>query len=260
MKIVVCIKQVPDTSDIKWTENNTISREGVESILNPMDLYAVNLAVKLKSCNDNAKITVVSMGPLQAMDVIKKAIALGCDSGILLSDRKFAGADTYATAKTLAHLISKKVPDFDLIVCGQYASDGDTAQTGPSLARQLNIPAVTYVKSSQFINDKLIVTRETEIAYEKYEVALPSLLCVSKGDVEPGRAKIQGFINAKNANVEILNCEDVDMCAEHTGIKGSPTYVSKAFTPKIEHNGEIYICDDSDVCAKVLVEKINEYV
>ena len=145
MKIIVCIKQVPDTTDIKWTENNTIQREGVESVINPYDVYAIEEALKLKKEIDNVEITVLTMGPLQAEDMLKKAISVGCDKGILLTDKKFAGADTYATGKTIAAAIKTKISDYDLILCGQFAVDGDTAQTGPSIANQLGIPQVTYV-------------------------------------------------------------------------------------------------------------------
>lgn len=261
MKIVVCIKQVLDTSDIKWTKDNTINREGVESILNPLDLYALETALKIKDKFDDVKVYVVSMGPLQAMEIIKKAIALGCDGGYLLSDKKFAGADTFVTAKTLSKLILKKIPDFDLILCGQFAVDGDTAQTGPALAKQLDISLVTFVKSVEFNNDNsLFVQRETELNIEKYNVSLPAVLCVGKGDFEIRRAKISGFIKAKNTDVEILACSDIDLTPEEAGLKGSPTFVAKAFTPVIEHKGDVYFSENLNDTIEVLISKINEYV
>lgn len=256
MKIVLCIKQVPDTSDIKWTENNTINREGVESILNPMDLCATESALKIKDIN-NAEINVVTMGPLQAEKVLKYAISMGCDKGFLLSDKKFAGSDTYATAKTLAHFVKTQVADFDLIICGQFASDGDTAQTGPSLAKQLNIPVVTYVQEVKPEKNKLLVKRETETAYETYTAELPVLICISNDD--PRRPKINGFIKSKNTEIKVLSCEDIGLSPEETGIKGSPTYVSKAFTPEIKHNGEIYVDEDLKTTVDILKTKIREY-
>ena len=144
MKIALCVKQVPDTSDIKWTENNTMQREGVESILNPYDVYATELALKLKK-EYNATVTVFTMGPNQAEKVLRSIIALGADDGVLICDKKFAGADTYATGKTISSAIKKVMPDFDLILCGQFAIDGDTAQTAPSLAGHLNINQITFV-------------------------------------------------------------------------------------------------------------------
>ena len=146
MKIVLCVKQVPDTSDIKWTENNTIQREGLESITNPYDVYAFESALRLKNKYGNVSITALTMGPGQAEEMLRKFIALGADNGVLLCDKKFAGADTYATGKTIASAIESKISDYDLIVCGQFAVDGDTAQTGPSIANFLGIPQVTYVK------------------------------------------------------------------------------------------------------------------
>lgn len=258
MKIVLCIKQVPDTSDIKWTENNTINREGVESVINPVDLYAIETALRLKDKN-NADISAVSMGPLQAKDVIKYAISMGCDRGYLLSDKKFAGSDTYATAKTLAHFVKSHVPDFDLIICGQFAADGDTAQTGPSLAKQLDIPVVTYVKEVKEDNKNLVIKRESEQYLETYNAEPPLLICVSKGEHEPRRPKINGFIKSKNTEIKVLSCDDIGLSPENTGIKGSPTYVSKAFTPEISHNGEMYFCDDIKKSANILKQKIREY-
>ena len=144
MKIALCIKQVPDTTDIRWTEQNTIQREGVESVINPYDVYALELALKLKSQIENAQITVFTMGPNQAESMLRKTLALGCDNAVLISDRKFAGADTYATGLTISRAIRTALPDFDLIICGQFAVDGDTAQTGPNIANFLEIPQGTY--------------------------------------------------------------------------------------------------------------------
>ena len=167
MKLIVCVKQVPDTTDIKWTENNTIQREGVESITNPFDVYAIEEALKIKKTCKDVEITVITMGPLQAEDMLKKAIAVGCDNGVLISDRKFAGADTYATGKTIASAIKNKISDFDLIICGQFAIDGDTAQTGPSIANQLDIPQATFVKNVVECDENCItVTREIEEGQE----------------------------------------------------------------------------------------------
>ena len=180
MKIIVCIKQVPDTTDIKWTENNTIQREGVESVINPFDVYAIEKALQVKKELENVEITVLSMGPNQAEDVLRKAIALGCDKAVLVSDKKFAGADTYATAKTLASAIKSKLSNFDLIVCGQFAVDGDTAQTGPEIASQLGIPQITYVKDINRIEENsLYAQRELEDGIETVKVEFPTLLCVS---------------------------------------------------------------------------------
>ena len=144
-KIIVCIKQVPDTNDIKWTEHNTIQRDGLDSIINPYDISAIQFANNFKYVLDDVKITVVSMGPTQAKDALKEAIAIGADEANLLSDKKFSAADTLATAYTLSQFIKSKFPDFNIILCGQQAIDGDTAQTPSSLAEKLDIPQITNV-------------------------------------------------------------------------------------------------------------------
>lgn len=232
MKIIICIKQVPDTTDIKWTENNTIQREGVESVTNPFDVYAIEKALQLKKELKDVEITVLTMGPPQAETILRKAIAVGCDKGILISDKKFAGADTYATAKTLASAIKSKVPEFDLILCGQFAVDGDTAQTAPELAEQLNIPQVTYTKEINRCDGRFAYcVRELENGLETVRVEFPALICSLKSGNNVTRPNINGCINAQKANIETFSMEDIGLTPEDTGIKGSPTFVSKAFRP-----------------------------
>lgn len=233
MKIVVCIKQVPDTTEIKWTENNTIQRDGVESIMNPYDVQALETALKIKNSRDDVFITVITMGPPQAVDMLKKAIALGADDAILLSDKKFAGADTYATGRTLSKAIAEKAGDFDLIICGQFAIDGDTAQTGPAIATRLDIPQVTFVRDIKEVhNDRIVVEREIENGVEIVEVRLPALMCTLLGSNEPMRAKVAGVIKGQNFDVKIFGHEEIGLTPDEIGIKGSPTYVSKAFRPE----------------------------
>lgn len=258
MKIIVCIKQVPDTTDIKWTENNTLQRDGVESILNPYDLYAINEAVKLKKLIPNTEITALTMGPNQAEEVLKKAIALGCDRGILLSDKKFAGADTYATAHTLTQAIRTKIFDFDLILCGQFAIDGDTAQTGPSIAAQLGIPQVTFVKNLERCDGKSVYAiRQLEDGFETVKAEFPVLMCILKDDKEPPRPTINGIITAQKTSVQTLSIDDINMIPEEAGLRGSPTYVSKAFRP--EHNREkCKFAKDSALFAEIIRNCTNE--
>jgi electron transfer flavoprotein beta subunit len=240
MQIVLCIKQVPDTADIKWTENNTIQREGVESIINPFDMYAIETALRLKEKIKDVHITVITMGPPQAEEILKKSIAMGADEGFLLSDRKFAAADTVATSRTLAKAIQEKMPDADLIICGQFAIDGDTAQTGPSIAQHMNIPQVTYVKEiTGYKEGVLTVKREVEDGTEILSVQLPALLCMLKCDYEPRRTMINGFIRAQKSQVNSYSMEDVNLSPEEVGMKGSPTYVSRAFRPEQKQGGEV---------------------
>ena len=260
MQIALCIKQVPDTADIKWTENNTIQREGVESVINPFDTYAIETAVRLKEKIKDVHITVLSMGPPQAQEILKKAISMGVDDGFLVSDRKFAGADTIATSKTLAAAISEKIKDVDLIICGQFATDGDTAQTGPSIAQHLNFPQVTYVKEITGYKDGVLtVKREVEDGVEIVKVQLPAVLCMLKCDYEPRRPLIEGFIKAHNANVKSYSMEDVNLLPEEVGMKGSPTYVSKAFRPEQKQGGEVIVPNDAKDGAKILKEKLEEF-
>lgn len=252
MKIVLCIKQVPDTSDIKWTENNTIQREGLESIINPYDVYAIESALKLKRSYENIEITALTMGPSQAADMLKKTIAVGVDKGVLISDRKFAAADTYATGKTIGTVIKEKISDYDLIICGQFAIDGDTAQTGPSIANTLGIPQVTYVQEIISYDDNhLIVRRELEDGSEIVKVTLPAVVCVLKDYFEPTRAKINGIIKAQNTEITTYGLDDISLQPEDVGLKGSPTYVSRAFRPSPKDT----VCVFEETC-ETLAEKI----
>jgi len=246
LKIIVCVKQVPDTTEIKWTENNTIQREGVESIMNPYDVWALESALQIKREIPNTIITVVTMGPNQAESMLKKAIALGADDAVLLSDKKFAGADTYATSKTLSQAIKEKLSNFDLIICGQFAIDGDTAQTGPSIAAKLDIPQVTFVEEiTEIRDDKLVLKRKVENGYEIVEVGFPSLICVLQKNTEPSRVMAAGAIKASGIDVKVFTADDINLAAEDAGLKGSPTYVSKAFRP--EKRGECKFLDDVEM-------------
>lgn len=259
MKIIVCVKQVPDTSEIKWTENNTMIRDGVESILNPFDEYAIETALRIKEKTPGVTVTVVTMGPPQAKDVLKRAIAMGSDDAMLITDKKFAGADTQATSRTVAKAIKEKAGDFDLIICGQFAIDGDTAQTGPSIAEHLNLPQVTYVKEVVDIEERLVtVKREIEEGFQKIEMQLPGLICMLKCDYEPRKPAIKGVMKANRAQIPEFNHEDIGLDISEIGIKGSPTYVSKAFRPKQKKSGEVINESDPKEAAKILIEKLKE--
>jgi len=257
MKIVVCVKQVPDTSEIRWTENNTMIREGVESILNPFDEYAVETAIRIKEANPDATITVLTMGPQQAKDALKRAIAMGADEAILVSDKKFAGADTWATSYTLAKAIKEKIGEFDLILCGQFAIDGDTAQTGPGIAEQLSIPQVTYAKEVESVSGNLaIVKREVEDGMQRVEMQLPGLVCMLKCDYEPRMPSIKGTMKANRTPIAEYGMEDLGLSPEDVGIKGSPTFVSKAFRPEQRNSGEMISASDAREAVKLLLEKL----
>ncbi len=259
MKIAVCIKQVPDTADIKWTENNTIQREGMESIINPFDEYALETALKIKDKLPNTEVYVLTMGVMQAQEMLKKAIAKGADEGFLISDRKFAGADTVATSRTIAAAIQTKIPDVDLIICGQFATDGDTAQTGPSIAQCLNFPQVTYVKEVTDADEKALeVIKEIETGTEKLRVQLPALICMLKCEYEPRQALIDGYIKAHDSEIQLVTLADIGLEPEVVGMKGSPTYVSAAFRPEQKSAGEIVKMNSVTEYAEFLNKKVIE--
>ena len=244
IKIALCIKQVPDTNDIRWTEHNTIHREGVESIINPYDVYALEFALKIKQELKDVSITVFSMGPKQAQNIISRAIALGADDGVLISDKKFAGSDTYATALILSKAIEKVLPDYDLVICGQFATDGDTAQTPPNIATFLNIAQVTFVKEFLKIEkESFWLKRELEDGLETVKVKSPAVIGVLKENFEPSRPRISGIITAAKKEIKVLGIDDLGLSSEQVGIKGSPTYVNKAFRKVTSHNATKYIQD-----------------
>ncbi len=258
MKIVLCIKQVPDTADIKWTENNTIQREGLESIINPFDTYGLEAALRLKKENTDVEIVSITMGPPQAENVIRASLSLGVDSGFVISDRKFAGADTIATSTTLAGAIKSKISDVDLIICGQFAIDGDTAQTPAMIAQKLGYSQITYVKEILSVSDnKITVKKEVEDGIEIIESDLPCVLSMIKPDYNLSRPLINGFKYAQEAKVPYYSMEDIGLLPDSVGIKGSPTYVSKAFRPEQKQGGEKIKAESSKDAVKIIMENIN---
>jgi len=231
---IVCIKQVPDTTDVKVNpETGTLIREGVPSIVNPFDTYAIEEALRLRE-KFGGKVTVISMGPPQAKEALKEAIAMGADEAILLSDRAFAGSDTWATAYTLANAI-RKMGDFDIILCGKQAIDGDTGQVGPGIARQLDIEQLTYVFKIQEIDfqaKRIRVERLLEEGREVVETRLPALLTVVKDINQPRYPTIMGIRRATRTEIPVWTATDLpDAKPELLGLKGSPTQVVRVFNP-----------------------------
>lgn len=259
MKITVCVKQVPDTNDIKWTENNTLKREGAESIINPYDEYAIETALRIKE-KLGGEVIALSMGPKQTELMLKEVLATGADKAYLLNDKFFAGADTCATSRTLAYAVKSKLNDTDLIICGQQATDGDTAQTGPSLAQRLKLPIVSFVKEVEEINEKYaILKRETDYGYEKIKVKLPAVICVLKNEnIEIRIPTISKRIETWNKIPETLTAEMIGADGSKTGFRGSPTNVISTFRPSGRLNTEIYTDKSPDEAAVLLAEKINE--
>jgi electron transfer flavoprotein beta subunit len=231
LDIIVCIKQVPGTTEVKMNkETNTIIREGVEAVINPFDSYAVEEGVRLKE-KTSGKVTALSMGIPAVCEILKETISLGVDDTILLSDRAFAGSDTLATAYALSMGI-KKIGQYDLIICGKQAIDGDTAQVGPSLAEKLGLPHVTYVRKIEEIGEGFIrCERMTDDGYEVIEVTLPAVITVVKEINEPRLPSIKGMMKSKKAVVTVWTSDDIGADKELCGLKGSPTQVVSTFVP-----------------------------
>jgi len=259
MNIIVCIKQVPETTEVKINpETNTLIREGVKSIINPFDMYAIEEAVRLKE-KFGGKVTVISMGPPQAEAALKEAISMGIDEGVLISDRAFAGSDTWATSYTLTAAI-KKIGAFDLILCGKQASDGDTAQVGPGIAMHLDIPQVTYVKKIEEVKDSVMrVERMMEEGFEIIEIPLPALLTVVKEINEPRIPSLRGMMRAKSAKVALWTQKELNLDAQKIGLCGSPTQVMKIFTPSPRMGGQILKGETQEVADK-LVELLKQEI
>lgn len=259
MNIVVCIKQVPNTTDVKIDPvTNTLVREGVESVINPFDAYAIEEGVRLKE-RFGGKVTVITMGPPQAETALREAISLGCDEAILVSDRKFAGSDTWATSYTISCAI-KTLGEFDVIICGKQASDGDTAQVGPGIATHLDIPQVTYVKKIEEIsNDKAKVERMTEGGYDIVETPLPCLFTVVKEINTPRLPSLKGMMKSKSAKITKWTAQDIGAEPSNIGLEGSPTRVVKIFTPPPRKGGEMLKGDTQDI-VKELAELLKDVV
>jgi electron transfer flavoprotein beta subunit len=252
MKLIVCVKQVPNTTEIKIDPvTNTLVREGVESILNPFDAYAIEEAVRLKE-QHGGHITVISMGPPQAEPTLREAVSLGADEIILLSDRAFAGADTLATSLTLAAAI-KKVGEFDLILVGQQAIDGDTAQVGPGIAAHLNLPQTCFVRRIEEIKPgQITLQRLMEDGYDRVQMKLPALISVVKEINEPRLPSLRGKRNAKNAELIVWGRADLGLDEKETGLNGSPTQVMKIFTPQHDKLTEKFEGDADEAVEKIV--------
>lgn len=232
MNIIVCVKQVPDTNEVKIDPvKGTLIREGVPSIINPDDKNALEEALKIKDRNKDVKVTVLSMGPPQAEVALIEAIAMGADEGILLSDRTFAGSDTWATSTALAAGI-KHIGNYDIIFCGRQAIDGDTAQVGPQIAEHLGIPQITYVEELNIENSKVRARRALEDGYFMIESKMPVLVTAIKELNEPRYPSIKGIYEAyKGDKVKVLSAKDIKADENNIGLDGSPTQVNKSFTP-----------------------------
>lgn len=256
MNIIVCIKQVPDTTNVKIDpKTNTLIREGVKSIVNPFDENAIETALQLREAHDG-KVTVITMGPPQAAEALKTAIAMGVDDVLLLSDRAFAGADTWATAYTLSEAI-KKIGAFDLIIFGKQAIDGDTAQVGPGVAEFLDIPQITFAIKVELDGNKIKVKRQLEESAEIVETTLPAAITVIKQINEPRLPSLKGQMRAKKAVIPLWSANDINAITDNIGLNGSPTQVVKIFTPPPRGKSEL-LEGDAEQISETLFNKLRE--
>ena len=240
MNVVVCLKQVPGTTEVKIDpETNTLIRQGIENIINPFDAYALEEGIRVRE-RGGGKVTAISMGPPQAEGALREAISVGVDEAVLLSDRAFAGADTWATAYTLAGAI-KKLGQSDLIICGRQTLDGDTGQVGPELSEMLEIPFVAYVSKVEEIGEGYMrVQRMVEEGHEVIETTLPAVITVVKEINVPRLPSLRGIAKSKSAVIPVWGVQEMDIDPNRVGLSGSFTKVIKIFFPQRVCNSEIF--------------------
>lgn len=258
MKIIVCIKQVPDTNEIKIDpEKGTLMRDGVPSILNPDDANAVEAALQIKDEYPDTEVDILTMGPPQAMYALRECLAMGADNAYLLSSRAFGGADTCATSTTVAAGI-EKIGNYDFVFTGRQAIDGDTAQVGPQIAQRLGLPIATYVQAIREMRENsVIVERQLEDGYEVLEVKRPCLLTAVKEFNTPRHMTILGIENAYKKEITVWNEHDVKLDVNECGMNASPTKVMRSFTPPPKGKGEMLEGTVHDM-AQLLADKLRE--
>jgi electron transfer flavoprotein alpha/beta subunit len=263
MKIFVCVKQVPDTSEIKIDPvTNTLIRAGVPSILNTYDQYALEQALRIKDKDPETEITVISMGPPQAETMLRDCLAVGANNAYLVTDRKFGGSDTLATSYILANAIktvAEKEGQYDMVFCGLQAIDGDTAQVGPEIAEHLDLPQITYSHTLEINDDGILVTREVEGGRQKVQSVLPALVTFTKYE-DLRYPKIKDKMKAKKAEIHQITFEDMaDVIDESMiGLNGSPTRVKKSYTPEQKKAGIVIEEEDAQTAVDKLMEALEE--
>ena len=254
-KIIVCAKQVPDTNEIRINpETGTLIRDGVPSILNHDDANALEEALKIKDKFDDVHVTVITMGPPQAKDLLIEALAMGADEGILVSDRAVGGSDTWATSNVLAAAVHK-VGDYDLLFAGRQAIDGDTAQVGPQLAEKLDVPQVTYVQKFEIADNlkDITVERQLEDGYEVIDIQTPCMLTAIKELNTPRYMSLKGIFD-KEKDIKVWNAKDIEVDLNTVGLDASPTNVFRSFTPKPKGKGVLVEGDtEKDIPKNLLI-------
>ena len=261
MEILVCVKQVPDTAEVKIDpEKHTVIRAGVPNIFNPFDQNALEAALQLKD-SQGARVTLLSMGPPQAEDVLREGLAMGADDAYLLTDRKVGGSDTLATGYCLAQAVRKVaelqgIEQFDVVLCGKQAIDGDTAQVGPQIATELGIPQITYAAEINVDGTTVRVKQQNEEGYIVTEAQFPVLITAVKELNEPRFPTIRGTMKAKRREIPHLSADDIKVDETKIGLKGSPTMVRKIFTPPQRTQGLVIKEEDPNAAVSVLMEKL----
>ncbi len=262
MNMLVCVKQVPDTTEIKIDPvTNTLIRAGVPSIVNPFDAYALEAAARIKDVTPDSKIVVISMGPEQAKAALKECLAVGGDKAYLISDRAFGGSDTLATGYILSKAIAKVEElegKFDVIFCGKQAIDGDTAQVGPQLAENMDYPQVTYAVEVFAEDDIIKVKKEVEDGYEMIGVKTPCVITVTKPSFDPRYPSIKSKMAANRAQIGTLSSADFEIDLTQAGLKGSPTKVVKTFTPPRKTGGVKIHEESNDASARKLFQLLSD--
>ena len=261
MEILVCVKQVPDTAEVKIDpEKHTVIRAGVPNIFNPFDQNALEAALQVKD-SQGARVTLLSMGPPQAEDVLREGLAMGADDAYLLTDRKVGGSDTLATGYCLAQAVKKVaelqgIEQFDVVLCGKQAIDGDTAQVGPQIATELGIPQITYAAEINVDGTTVRVKQQNEEGYIVTEAQFPVLITAVKELNEPRFPTIRGTMKAKKREIPHLSADDIKVDETKIGLKGSPTMVRKIFTPPQRTQGLVIKEEDPNAAVSVLMEKL----
>ena len=259
MKIIVCIKQVPDTTEVKLDpKTGRLIRDGVPSIINPDDKNALEEALRIKDENPDTTVTVVSMGPPQADVGMREALAMGADEAILISGREFGGSDTWATSYIIATAI-KKIPDYDIIFCGRQAIDGDTAQVGPQISEHLDIPVISYAQNLKVEGDSVIVERQYDDRYHVLKAKMPCLVTALAELNEPRYMTPGGIFDAYDAEITVWGRKDLkDVLDSNLGLKGSPTQIAKA-SDKVRKGAGVKETNlDPSAAANYIVEKLTE--
>lgn len=254
MKIIVFIKQVPGTDNVKMDPvTGTMIRSGRDNIINPLDENALNEALRIKQQYPGTKVTAVSMGPMAAMKAVREAIAMGADGGVLLSGRCFAGSDTIATARALAGA-ARKIGPADLILCGERATDGETGQTGPMISCLLDISVISFVSGLEIGESGVVATRIVEGGFERVAAPFPVLVSVVRDINQPGFPTLAGKIHARKADIPVWTNEELGIESSQLGLGGSPTRVVKVFSPKLSRDTRLVRQDGSGRAVKELVE------